>query len=178
MHQTDKKRKTAGSSAYDPVYNPQPSYSTTQTPYYDNSSSNNTASTDRTTSAYITTAATSLGSQGSNGTYLPPLDDGIVGQKRKRTRAAAAEEAQTTSKRREVERPSPLSILYVPPQKPIIKAKDVPVEVIPDVCGKPYPKCEILTDSTQKSYPKIDKVDDDDGHYIVEPERDLTERCQ
>lgn len=30
----------------------------------------------------------------------------------------------------------------------------------------------------QKSYTKDQKVDDDDGHYIVVPEADLTERCR
>lgn len=29
----------------------------------------------------------------------------------------------------------------------------------------------------QKSYTKDQKVDDEDGHYIVVPEADLTERC-
>ncbi|KAF2431405.1 kinase-like protein [Tothia fuscella] len=182
----EKKRKVGG-PPYDPVYNnPQPSYSTTQTPYYENSSSkNNTASTDRTTSAYITTAATSLGSQASNGNtnanahpnYLPPLEDGVVGQKRKRTRAAAAEEAQG-AKRRELDRLSPLSIHYVPPTKPIVKAKDVPVEVIPDVCCPDKPVHRYLADSIQRSHMKDKKVDDDDGHYIVTPDADLTTRYQ
>jgi dual-specificity kinase len=173
----EKKRKTA-SNAYDPVYNPQPSYSTTQTPYYENSSSkNNTASTDRTTSAYITTAATSLGSQTSNGAYLPPLEDGVVGQKRKRTRAAAAEE-EKGAKRRELDRQSPLSIHYIPPSKPIIKAKEVPVEVISDVRPPTHPVCKFLTDPKQKSHMKDKKVDDDDGHFIVVPDADLTPRCK
>jgi dual-specificity kinase len=173
----EKKRKTAA-APYDPVYNPQPSYSTTQTPYYDNSSSNNnTASTDRTTSAYITTAATSLGSQVSNGTYLPQLEDGVVGQKRKRTRAAAAEEAQG-AKRRELDRQSPLSIHYVPPSKPIIKAKDVPVEVISEVCARTHLGPRNAADSEQKAYMKDKKCDDDDGHYIVTPDADLTSRCK
>jgi dual-specificity kinase len=29
----------------------------------------------------------------------------------------------------------------------------------------------------QKSYTKDQKVDDEDGHYVVVPEADLTERC-
>lgn len=29
----------------------------------------------------------------------------------------------------------------------------------------------------QKSYMKDQKVDDEDGHYIVVPDADLTERC-
>lgn len=135
------------------------SYSTTQTPYYENTSSNHTASTDRTTSAYNnTTAPTSLGSQASNGTYAA-YDEAVgVGQKRKRTRAAA-EDTTRAAKRREV-RESPYAD-YRPPQKPPIKAKDVYVEIVHD-----------------RSSRRDQKVDDDDGHYIVEPETDLTDRCK
>lgn len=154
---TDKKRKTTASTAYDPVYNQQTSYSTTQTPYYD--SPNHSLSTDRTTSALNTTAATSLGSQASNGHHISPLDTNAVGQKRKRTRAAAQDEAKQT-KRRELDHDDPFS-LYQPPPNPVIKAKDVYVQVVPD-----------------KSYTKDQKVDDEDGHYIVVPEADLTERYQ
>jgi dual-specificity kinase len=129
----DKKRKTATSNGYDPVYqNPPASYSTTQTPYYDHSSSKNTISTDRTTSAINTTAATSLGSQASVGGYNHSADNGVVGQKRKRTRKSAADEANE-AKRREIEaRENPLKY-YVPPPNPPIKARDVQVPVIPDV---------------------------------------------
>jgi dual-specificity kinase len=157
---TDKKRKTTASTAYDPVYNQQTSYSTTQTPYYDNSPSNNTISTDRTTSAINTTAATSLGSQASNGAYIPPLENGTVGQKRKRTRRAAQDEANE-AKRREVDLHGDPFSLYVPPPNPPIKAKEVFVQVVAD-----------------KSYMKDQKVDDEDGHYIVVPDADLTDRYQ
>ncbi|KAF2816071.1 kinase-like protein [Mytilinidion resinicola] len=161
---TDKKRKTTASTAYDPVYNQQTSYSTTQTPYYDESPSNNTISTDRTTSAINTTAATSLGSTASNGTYIPPLENGVVGQKRKRTtRQATQAEAKEAreAKRREIDPHGDPFSLYVPPPNPPIKAKEVFVQVVPD-----------------KSYMKDQKVDDEDGHYIVVPEADLTERYQ
>ncbi|KIW04875.1 hypothetical protein, variant 1 [Verruconis gallopava] len=146
----DKRQRTG--NAYDPVYNPQPSYSTTQTPYYENSTS-----TDRTTSAYLTTAPTSLGSSAGNGTYLPPLDDGAVGQKRKRTRAQAAEDAGS-AKRREVERLTPPHIHYIPPEKPIIKAKEVHVEVIRD------------------KHATTEQYDDEDGHYNVVAGASLTDR--
>lgn len=128
---TDKKRKTTASTAYDPVYNQQTSYSTTQTPYYD-SPSNHTISTDRTTSALNTTAATSLGSQASNGTYISPQENGVVGQKRKRTRQAAQDEAKE-AKRREVDYNGDPFSLYVPPPNPPIKAKDVYVQIVHDV---------------------------------------------
>lgn len=127
---TDKKRKTtAGTTAYDPVYNQHTSYSTTQTPYYD--SPNHSISTDRTTSALNTTAATSLGSQASNGQHISPLENTAVGQKRKRTRAAAQDEAKQ-AKRRDLDHDDPFS-LYQPPPNPVIKAKEVHVQVVADV---------------------------------------------
>lgn len=127
---TDKKRKTtAGTTAYDPVYNQHTSYSTTQTPYYD--SPNHSISTDRTTSALNTTAATSLGSQASNGHHISPLENTAVGQKRKRTRAAAQDEAKQ-AKRRDLDNDDPFA-LYQPPPNPVIKAKDVYVQVVADV---------------------------------------------
>ena len=129
----DKRRKTGPSSVYDPVYHPDVSFSMTQTPYHDHSSSNNTISTDRTTSVNITTAATSLGSQVSNGSYKRPLDVGVIDQKRKRTRRAAAEEAEET-KRREVETRGDPFTNYIPPPNPPIKAKDIHVPLISDVC--------------------------------------------
>ncbi|KAL5117959.1 serine threonine protein kinase CMGC group [Pleosporales sp. CAS-2024a] len=155
---TDKKRKTAASTAYDPVYNQQTSYSTTHTPYYD--SSNHSLSTDRTTSALTTTAATSLASQATNAQHISPLDSSAAGQKRKRTRAVAQDEAKQT-KRRELDHDDDPFSLYQPPPNPVIKAKDVYVQVVPD-----------------KSYAKDEKIDDEDGHYIVVPEADLTERYQ
>ncbi|CAE7031122.1 hypothetical protein PTNB73_05299 [Pyrenophora teres f. teres] len=155
---TDKKRKTAASTAYDPVYNQHTSYSTTQTPYYD--SPNHSLSTDRTTSALHTTAHTSLGSQASNDHHISPLDNSAAGQKRKRTRAVVQDEAKQAKRRELADHDDPFS-LYQPPPNPVIKAKDVHVQIIPD-----------------KSYTKDQKVDDEDGHYIVVPDADLTERYQ
>jgi dual-specificity kinase len=166
---TDKKQRA--DNVYDPVYNPQPSYSTTQTPYYENS-----ASTDRTTSAYLTTAPTSLGSSAGNGTYLPPLDDGTVGQKRKRTRAQVAEDSGP-AKRREVERLTPPHIHYIPPEKPIIKAKEVHVEVIRDVCGCTPSRRRYCAHTKQKQTTN-ERYDDEDGHYNVVAGASLTERCE
>jgi dual-specificity kinase len=172
---TDKKRKTTASTAYDPVYNQQTSYSTTQTPYYD--SPNQSRSTDRTTSALNTTAATSLGSQVSNGQHISPLDNNAVGQKRKRTRAVAQDEAKQ-NKRRELDHDDNPFSLYQPPPNPVIKAKDVYVQVVQDVSLARHPLLSQVTDPPpQKSYTKDQKVDDEDGHYIVVPEAELTERC-
>jgi dual-specificity kinase len=131
----DKKRKTGATSTYDPVYNnPQPSYSTTQTPYYDNSSSNNnTVSTDRTAPALKTTASSSLAPSVRNGSYLPPpLEEGVVGQKRKRTRNVTAEEVKA-AKRRELERVQSPYSAYIPPPNPPLKSKDIHVPVVKDV---------------------------------------------
>ncbi|KZF23984.1 dual specificity tyrosine-phosphorylation-regulated kinase 3 [Xylona heveae TC161] len=161
----DKKRKTAVSTGYDPIYNPAPSYSTTQTPHYINSPSAASISTDRTASALHTTAATSLGSHASinNGLYMPhaaaaaAAEDGVVGQKRKRTRKAVADEA----KRRESDVQGDPWSCYVPPPNPPLKARDVHVQVMPDT-----------------SYMKHQKVDDDDGHFIVVPDSELGDRYQ
>jgi dual-specificity kinase len=126
----DKKRKTG--AAYDPVYNPQPSYSTTQTPYYENSSANHTTSTDRTAPAFKASGSSSIGPPiVTNGSYYPVMDDAGVGQKRKR--ASRAVDENKSAKRREVlPDQSPYSA-YVPPKQPIIKAKDVYVECVKEV---------------------------------------------
>jgi dual-specificity kinase len=165
----DKKRKVGASTGYDPVYNQHMSYSTTQTPYYD--SPNHSASTDRTTSALTHTAATSLGSQASNGQHI---DNSIVGQKRKRTRATAQDEVKQ-AKRRGLDDQDPFA-LYQPPPNPIVKAKDVHVTVISDVRSA-APLAEPILIPPQKTHTKDQKVDDEDGHYIVNPDNDLTERC-
>ncbi|GAB7341745.1 hypothetical protein MBLNU457_g0079t2 [Dothideomycetes sp. NU457] len=143
----DKRRKTDKAPAYNTGFHAQTAYSNTQTPYYDDSSRQYSGSTDRTTS-YNTTAATSLGSS----TSASYLDDVNIGQKRKRaTRATVADQ-----KRREFVDPFEE---YVPPPKPPIKAKDVHVQVIPD-----------------RTASRDQKVDDDDGHYVVVEKADLTER--
>ncbi|OJJ45788.1 hypothetical protein ASPZODRAFT_133654 [Penicilliopsis zonata CBS 506.65] len=152
-----KKRRTGLESAYDLGYYDRPAFSINPQQYGDESSAGS-LSTDRTTSLH-TTAPTSLGSQGStagasNGAYY---EEANVGQKRKRvtTRKSAREE----QKRRELETAGDAFMSYIPPPKPPIKAKDVPVPVIRDF-----------------SINRNDKFDDDDGHYIVTPETPLTDR--
>lgn len=124
-----KKRKRE--DIYDPVYQAQ---SNGNAAYYDDSTSGST-STDRTTSAQNTTAATSLGSQYSqgNGSSVYDLDDTQPGQKRKRvaTRAQLANEAK---KKKEIERHVDALSSYKPPPKPPIKAGDVHVKKVDDVC--------------------------------------------
>ncbi|KAI2626444.1 kinase-like protein [Hypoxylon sp. NC1633] len=122
---------------------------------YQQTSNSSSTSTDRTTSAHNTTAATSLGSLSSNGQY--DYESQQVGQKRKRTRQQIAQEA----KRREVEVLSDTFVSYRPPQKPVKKAGNVTVRVVSD-------------HSRQSGV----RVDDDDGHYIVVPDADLTSQYQ
>ncbi|QKX61712.1 uncharacterized protein TRUGW13939_08867 [Talaromyces rugulosus] len=151
-----KKRRTGVETAYDLSYHDRPSYSMNPQQYGDHHSSAGSLSTDRTTSLH-TTAPTSLGSAGSvgtsNGVYF---EDANIGQKRKRnTRTSTRQEA----KRRELETVGDAFLSYVPPPQPPIKAKDVPVPVIRDY-----------------SYTRHEKVDDDDGHYIVNNDTPLTDR--
>lgn len=135
MHRTDtfehaaKKRRTGQGGGYQPEQFQQPHYSH-HSSSHGASSGHNTVSTDRTTSLQ-TTAPTSLGShtsQGSVGTYF---DEGAVGQKRKRvTRQQVADE----KKRKDIEIIGEAYSSYVPPPKPPIKAKELHVPAIRDVC--------------------------------------------
>ncbi|KAF7552821.1 hypothetical protein G7046_g7283 [Stylonectria norvegica] len=106
------------------------------------------SSADRTNSTLNTTAPTSLSS---NGQY----DDVQVPLKRKRTRQQVANEA----KRRDVDGLGDPFFTYKPPPYPPKKAGEVNVRVIHD-----------------HLYNKNVKVDDDDGHYIVVPDADLTDK--
>ncbi|KAK4123301.1 kinase-like protein [Parathielavia appendiculata] len=117
--------------------------------------SKSTAASDRTNSAIHTTAATSLGSLSSNGQYDYEIQPG---NKRKRTtRQQIANEAR----RREAAIVTDALAHYRPPPYPPKKARDVHIKVIPD-----------------PPHSKNIRVDDDDGHYIVVPDNDLTDRYQ
>ncbi|KAM0400367.1 hypothetical protein HYE67_007656 [Fusarium culmorum] len=107
------------------------------------------SSSDRTNSGVNTTAPTSLSS---NGQY----EDAAAPLKRKRTRQQVANEA----KRRDVDGLGDI-FTYKPPPYPPKKAGEVNVQVIHD-----------------RHYNKNVKVDDDDGHYIVIPEAELTDKYQ
>ncbi|KAF5662395.1 CMGC CLK kinase [Fusarium heterosporum] len=107
------------------------------------------SSSDRTNSALNTTAPTSLSSNGQYEEAQAPL-------KRKRTRQQVANEA----KRRDVDGLGDF-FTYKPPPYPPKKAGEVNVQVIHD-----------------RHYNKSVKVDDDDGHYIVVPDAELTEKYQ
>ncbi|EEH50494.1 CMGC/CLK protein kinase [Paracoccidioides brasiliensis Pb18] len=151
-----KRRRTGLETAVDMTYHDRPTFSI-HPQQYGEESSGTSISTDRTTSLQ-TTAPTSMGSHGSaplNNMYYE--DSTTIGQKRKRvvTRKSARDE----QKRRELEVAGDAYNSYIPPPKPPIKAKDVTVPVIRDY-----------------NLPKNQKIDDDDGHYIVTPDTDLTDR--
>lgn len=147
-----------------------PAYSVTNTPY----SASNGASTE---SLQATTAPTSLGSQVSTNSKL---DGTQAGQKRKRT--TRTQEAER--KKLEVERRGPQGYLaeygeYIPPPKQHRKQRDVHVPKIPEVCVNLYlsidekPANRLIP---QRSGGHHEKVDDDDGHYLVQDGSKLGDR--
>lgn len=152
-----RKRDDVG-AAYDPVYHLGPSVSNNRSEEY-KENSGSTISTDRTTSAIHTTAATSLGSHSSNGQTGYEAVEAQPGQKRKRT--ATRLQIANEAKRKELEVNGDAFTNYKPPPRPPIKAAEVLVKQVAD-----------------NSYTKNSKVDDDDGHYIVVPDSDLTDRYQ
>ena len=124
-----KKRRTGQGGGYQPEQFQQPVYSH-QSSSHGGSSGHNTVSTDRTTSLQ-TTAPTSLGSHTSQGSVGAYLEEGAVGQKRKRvTRQQVADE----KKRKDIEIIGEAYAAYVPPPKPPIKAKELHVPAVKDVC--------------------------------------------
>lgn len=167
---TAKRRRRDGepSAHYDPVHN-RVVGSHTNTP-------TSTISSDRTTSAIATTAPTSLGSSSSNGHY----EDANAGQKRKRTTRQQAGQA----KRREAALYGDAAYTnYQPPAKPIKKAPEVSVRVVHDVSSPVInvmsrDKHGIIDLSKPQPNLKNLKVDDEDGHYIVVPDAELTEDCK
>ena len=163
-----KKRRMTQTSAYNSVGDYRGSYSNART-YSHGDSASNTVSTDRTTSLQ-TTAPTSLGSHTSHGSNTGAYADDVgVGQKRKRvTRQQIADER----KRKEAN----VVDAYVPPPKPPIKAKDVHVPTLRDVCRSQLIPEVSLTGS--KAYTAHLKVDDEDGHYIVICDSMIGERCK
>ncbi|OAA74484.1 protein kinase (Lkh1) [Akanthomyces lecanii RCEF 1005] len=119
------------------------------TPNHNITPSASTLSSDGHHSTAQTTAPTSLSSNGQPDSVSAPL-------KRKRTRQQVAIEA----KRRDIEGLGHPFEAYVPPPYPPKKAGDVYVRVVHDI----------------QQYSKNVKVDDDDGHYIVVPDADLTDK--
>lgn len=134
-----------------------------------------TLSSDRHNSSLNTTAPTSLSSAGAH-------EDGPAPLKRKRTRQAVAEDA----KRRDIDGLGDPFMTYMPPPYPPKKAGDVAVRVVHDVRNDspPAPGSRSRRHSanqTQKSRPANTKpasCDDEDGHYVIVPDADITERCK
>ncbi|KAI5465447.1 kinase-like domain-containing protein [Mariannaea sp. PMI_226] len=112
--------------------------------------SSSISNSDRTNSALNTTAPTSLSS---NSQY----EEVQVPVKRKRTRQQVANEA----KRRDIDGLGDPFFTYKPPPYPPKKSGEVNVRVVHD-----------------HHYNKNVKVDDDDGHYIVVPDAELTDKYQ
>ena len=169
----DKRRKTDASTVYDPIY---PHRSKNRPPQHDESKSNSTASSGRTTSAlYPSTAPTSMTSQSSNGHKVQRLDDARVGQKRKRPARHAADGATPEL---ELITQNYSWSNYVPPPRPPVKASEVYVEVVRDVRAHSTALWQLWLTPPQKTSSSGQKIDDDDGHYIVNPDSDLTDRCK
>ncbi|KAK3368242.1 kinase-like domain-containing protein [Podospora didyma] len=153
-HLAKKRKRDDETAHYDPVHN-NVAGSLAHTPRHHGSPSKSTVSTDRTNSAIHTTAATSLGSLSSNSQYDYSTQPG---QKRKRTtRQQIANEA---ARQREQGALMDAFSYHRPPQPPK-KASEVHVKVI-----------------TDNSHNKTARCDDEDGHYIVVPDNDLTDRYQ
>lgn len=154
----DKKRKVQStqSTQYEPVYGSHHQSYSAQTPHINGAYGSPTTISVHSSTASVngTSAGTSMGTSDSikdysSTTVIPAV---INGQKRKRvTRAsqAAAASAGTLD----------AFASYHPPPKPPIKAKEVYVQPVHD------------HDRNNQQ-----RVDDQDGHYIVTPDTDLTPR--
>ena len=160
-HHVGKKRRTeAGSGAAD--------YSTTNTPY----SYSNGASTE---SLQATTAPTSLGSAASSGSRL---EGAKTGEKRKRTTRTS----EADRKKQETEKKGARGYLaeygeYVPPPKQTRKQKEVHVPPIHDVRLASQRSGGAKKEANDLQRHKTnDKIDDEDGHYIVQENSRLGER--
>jgi dual-specificity kinase len=130
-HVAKKRKRDDEPLHYDPVYHSKHIGSHTTTPHTNGRPTGSTISTDR-TSAIQTTAPTSLSS---NSQY----EDGLPGQKRKRTRQQLAE-----AKRREVEVLGDAYVSYQPPPYPPKKAPEVNVRIVHDVSPVRTPSIRLL----------------------------------
>lgn len=166
-----KKRKL--DQSYGQEYHDSPAFSTHPAHFGDTASVSSHSGT-RTTS-HQTTAPTSLESYGSNAASNS-YEDVNVGQKRKR--AQPQKETRSQVKRKQQEATSDAFHDYVPPPVPVRKAPEVHVPVVRDVSEKPAARGRGSRAYKKKTLVhKTAKVDDDDGHYIINPGSALTERC-
>lgn len=172
VHSNNTSRKRKVDQGYEVEYTDSPTYSTNHA-NFGTSSSASVHSVDRTASQQTVTAPTSLESYGSN-TASNSYEDVRAGQKRKRAQPQKETRAQT--KRKQQDSVSDPYLDYIPPAKPLRKAGEVHVPIIRDVSGfVPIGDGILIQDQTLH---KHSKVDDDDGHYIVQPDTALTDRCK
>ncbi|KAK1831690.1 kinase-like domain-containing protein [Podospora conica] len=136
---------------YDPVYDHNVSSSGRLA-----SQSKSTVSSDRTNSAIHTTAATSLGSSSSNGNTHDCETESNPAKRRRTTRQQVAIDAKRLEELRRDTVP-----VYIPPPFPPVKAGEIHAQVIADTSPNKNVRC-----------------DDEEGHYIVVPDNDLTDRYQ
>ena len=159
----EKRRRVNGGGAEAPIY------SATNTPY----SHSNGTSTD---SLQATTAPTSLGSNASSSSRL---EGAQAGQKRKRTTRTS----EIERKKQETERAGPRGYLaeygeYIPPPKQYKKQKEVHVPVLTDVrrgTRNDWGGFRLTISILQRSK-SSDKIDDEDGHYIIQENSRLGEK--
>lgn len=161
-HHVDKKRRVNGSGGGEA------GYSTTNTPY----SYTNGTSTD---SLQNTTAPTSLGSQASTAGRIDNTQS--AGQKRKRTTRTS----DALHKKEEAARAGPQGYLaeygeYHPPTKLSKKQKDVVVPTVHDVGHRLISRHVKKTNKAVQRNKPSDKIDDEDGHYIVHENSRLGEK--
>jgi dual-specificity kinase len=143
---TQKKRKRGEAAPpYDPIYHLEQTPSASDDKRYNGPNSASASNSGSSTSGVITTAATSLGSQYShNGTNGANGNDsafgiGGVGQKRKRNPLQDLNH-EARAKKSEVNDPIDTFYTYRTPPRPPIKAGDVKVKSMPDVCRPSFRK--------------------------------------
>ncbi len=169
-------RKRKIDQGYEVEYADSPVYSTRHDQYGNSSSSASIHSGGRTNSIQTITAPTSLESYGSN-TASNSYEDVRIGQKRKRLMPQKEPEKNTRSQAKRKQQaavPDPY-LDYVPPTKPTRKAPEVIVPVVRDV--SPILVGPARTLNQVQNIHKHQKVDDEDGHYVVEEGLAMTERC-
>ena len=124
-------RKRKIDQGYEVDYNDSPTYSHHPQKFGASSSSASYHSDGRTTSLQTVTAPTSLESYGSAGASNSYEDVSNIGTKRKR--AGPQKETRASTKKKQQDSVPDAFADYVPPPKPLQKAKEVAVAVIRDV---------------------------------------------
>lgn len=144
--------------------------------YGEHSTSTSESSRGRSTAGHYSTGPTSLGSSSSGSQRIMRLDNTRIGDKRKRRDQSDDEDSEVELLRQKHYDPWGD---YIPPVQPTMKAKEVTVKVVHDVCSFSARKNTRSTpaDFLQRSHTAGQKCDDQDGHYIVIAGHALTDRC-